>query len=72
MQRGLADHVAVHHIVTGRERRSYKMKQNLLTRMFAKPASRRDREMAYLNEAVTIYDLERRERDIAGGLFNNR
>lgn len=48
------------------------MKQNLLTRMFAKPASRRDREMAYLNEAVTIYDLERRERDIAGGLFNNK
>ncbi len=47
------------------------MKQNLLTRMFAKPASRRERETAYLNESVTIYDLERRQREIARGLFNN-
>jgi hypothetical protein len=48
------------------------MKQNLLTRMFAKPMSRNQRELAYLNEAVTIYDLERRERDIAKGLFSQR
>jgi hypothetical protein len=48
------------------------MKQNLLTRLFAKPATRRDREMAYLNESVTIYDLERRQREVARGLFASR
>lgn len=46
------------------------MRHNLLTRMFARPLSRNEREMAYLNEAVTIYDLERRERDVAKGLFS--
>ncbi len=48
------------------------MKQNLLTRLFAKPRSRQDRETAYLNESVTIYDLERRQREVALGLFANR
>lgn len=45
------------------------MKTTFLARMFPKPASRRDREMAYLNEAVSIYDLERREREIDQGRF---
>lgn len=31
--------------------------------------SRREAELAYLNEAVSRYDLERREREIAGGKF---
>jgi hypothetical protein len=47
------------------------MKQNLLIRMFKKTISRRDREIAYLNESVTIHDLERREREVAQGLFSN-
>lgn len=31
--------------------------------------SRRAAELAYLSEAVSRYDLERREREIAGGKF---
>ena len=45
------------------------MKTNLLTRMFAKPATRQQRELAYLNESVSIYDLESREREISRGKF---
>lgn len=45
------------------------MKKNLFARLFPRPASRHDREMAYLNEAVSLYDLERRERDIDRGKF---
>lgn len=48
------------------------MKKNLLARMFMKPMTRVQREMEYLNQSVTIYDLERRESDIARGLFNSR
>jgi hypothetical protein len=48
------------------------MRQNLFTRIFATTRSRRDREMAYLNESVTVYDLERRQREIAQGLFRNQ
>jgi hypothetical protein len=45
------------------------MKMNLFNRLFAKPATRREREMAYLNRSVTIYDLERRQREVANGMF---
>jgi hypothetical protein len=31
--------------------------------------NRREAELAYLNEAVSRYDLERREREIARGKF---
>ena len=31
--------------------------------------SRSEAELAYLNDAVSRYDLERREREIAGGKF---
>lgn len=31
--------------------------------------SRREAELAYLNDAVSRYDLERREREIVGGKF---
>jgi hypothetical protein len=31
--------------------------------------SRREAELAYLSEAVSRYDLERREREIVGGKF---
>lgn len=51
------------------EKKETKMKTNLLTRMFPKPASRQQREMAYLNEAVSIYDLESREREVSRGKF---
>jgi hypothetical protein len=51
------------------EKRRLKMKMNLLTRMFLKPVSRQQREMAYLNESVSIYDLESREREVSRGKF---
>ena len=47
------------------------MKTNLLTRMFPKRQTRQQREMAYLNEAVSIYDLECREREIDRGRFSS-
>lgn len=31
--------------------------------------TRREAELAYLNQAVSLYDLERREREIAQGKF---
>lgn len=31
--------------------------------------SRSDRERAYLNQAVSIFDLERREREVSAGKF---
>lgn len=39
-----------------------------LVRLFV-PRSRRELELAYLNQSVSRYDLERRERDIQHGLF---
>ncbi len=45
------------------------MKKNLLSALFAKQPTRRDREMAYLNGSVTIFDLERREREVSQGKF---
>ncbi|MFN6924855.1 MULTISPECIES: DUF3563 family protein [Tabrizicola] len=35
------------------------------------PAALSDRERAYLNAAVSLYDLERREREIDRGLFRH-
>lgn len=40
-----------------------------LAGLFRRPATRRDFEQAYLNNSVSLYDLERREREIANGLF---
>jgi hypothetical protein len=40
-----------------------------LKRLFTRHETRREAEMAYLNAAVSRYDLERRERDIALGKF---
>lgn len=34
-----------------------------------RPLTRREAEMAYLNQAVSLYDLECRERDVAAGRF---
>ncbi|MGB8817901.1 MAG: DUF3563 family protein [Rhizobiaceae bacterium] len=45
------------------------MKKTFLSALFAKQPSRREREMAYLGRSVSIYDLERREREIALGKF---
>ena len=47
------------------------MKKNLLSALFSKQPSRREREMAYLGHSVSIYDLERREREVAQGKFRN-
>lgn len=40
-----------------------------LSFLFATRPTRRDREFAYLNAAVSRYDLERREREIMLGKF---
>ncbi|MFO1174606.1 MAG: hypothetical protein U1E48_05290 [Paracoccaceae bacterium] len=44
------------------------MKLRHLIRLFV-PLSRRELELAYLNQSVSRYDLERREKDIQAGLF---
>ncbi|WP_022702445.1 DUF3563 family protein [Pseudorhodobacter ferrugineus] len=40
-----------------------------LKRLFPRRPNRQDLEHAYLNQAVSLYDLECRERDIARGKF---
>lgn len=46
------------------------MKAFGLLSLFA--SNRHSREMAYLNESVSLYDVERRQREIAQGKFRNR
>lgn len=45
------------------------MKKNLLSALFPKAPTRQDMEMDYLNRSVSIYDLERREREVQKGRF---
>lgn len=47
------------------------MNTKFLARFFPRQVTRREREMAYLNEAVSMYDLERREREIDQGRFRS-
>jgi hypothetical protein len=42
---------------------------NLFRNLFPRRQSRREAELAYLNASVSLYDLERREREIASGKF---
>lgn len=42
---------------------------NLLKSFFVVQPSRQERERAYLEEAVSRIDLERRQRDVERGLF---
>ena len=41
----------------------------LFQKLFPRRQTRRDAELAYLNAAVSRYDLERREREITFGKF---
>lgn len=41
-----------------------------LQRLFAPSPSRLELERAYLDRSVSIYDLERRQREIAEGRFS--
>ena len=45
------------------------MKAILLGRIFGQSASRQSREQAYLNQSVSMTDLERRQNEIARGMF---
>jgi hypothetical protein len=45
------------------------MKKSLLSRMFSPAPSRRELEEAYLNQAVSRYDLERRMHEVDRGKF---
>jgi hypothetical protein len=47
------------------------MKKSLMSTLFGKMPTRRDREMEYLNRSVTIFDLERRQREVAQGKFRS-
>lgn len=47
------------------------MKKGFLSALFSKPRSRRDLELDYINRSVSIYDLERREREVAQGRFRD-
>lgn len=63
----LHDAATRHMQDTGGEHRSKTM--TLLKRLFPRRPSRQDMERAYLNQAVSLYDLECRERDIDHGKF---
>lgn len=52
------------------KRKEAEMKAFGLLSLFA--SNRRSREMDYLNESVSLYDVERRQREIAQGKFRNR
>lgn len=43
---------------------------HLFRRIFPVLPSRADRELAYLNGSVSLYDLESREQEIARGKFS--
>jgi hypothetical protein len=58
---------AQHMTTTGGEYRSNAM--SFLKRLFPRSPSRQDLERAYLNQAVSLYDLECREREVAHGKF---
>jgi hypothetical protein len=47
------------------------MKKSLMSTLFGKMPTRQDREMEYLNRSVTIFDLERRQREVAQGKFRS-
>lgn len=40
-----------------------------LSKIFPRPISRHEAELAYLRAAANLYDLEMREREIARGKF---
>lgn len=42
---------------------------HLFQNLFARRQTRHDAEMAYLAQSVSLYDLERREREIEAGKF---
>ena len=57
-------------LVAGEGKGVSEMKR-ILAALFSQP-DRRALEQAYLNQAVSLYDLEQREREIAHGLFAGR
>lgn len=64
----LLNHAAARHMGnTGGENRSNAM--SFLKRLFPRALSRQELERAYLNQAVSLYDLECRQRDIDHGKF---
>ncbi len=65
---GLAIFAAAQHLM-GREAFGVIDMTFLFQRLFARRITREDRELAYLNGSVSIYDLECREREIAAGKF---
>ncbi len=42
---------------------------SFLARIFPRPISRAEAELAYLRAAANLYDLEMREREISAGKF---
>ena len=58
---------AMQHI--GREGGQTETDMRFILDFLRQRPNRREAELAYLSEAVSRYDLERREREIAGGKF---
>jgi alpha-ketoglutarate-dependent taurine dioxygenase len=54
-------------LMAGRNKRRAIM--TLFRNLFPRRQSRREAELAYLNGAVSLYDLEQREREIDRGRF---
>jgi hypothetical protein len=54
-------------LTAGRNKRRATM--SMFRNLFPRRQSRREAELAYLNGAVSLYDLEQREREIDRGRF---
>lgn len=64
---GLPVHAAVQHIELREDKPEIPMTRILS--LFPRRLNRHDAELAYLNAAVSLYDLECREREIDQGKF---
>lgn len=62
-------HISLQRSILQAGRNNGESIMTLFQNLFPRRQSRRDAELAYLNAAVSLYDLERREREIAFGKF---
>ena len=65
----LPEHAAAQHIQAQGGTIERNPEMTLFRSLFPRRQTRREAELAYLNAAVSLYDLERREREIAMGKF---
>jgi hypothetical protein len=63
----LTDYAAMQHIKDRRRKGDYTM--SFLAKLFPRPVTRAEAELAYLRASANLYDLEMREREISRGKF---